>query len=188
MNIHLHFNETTKNKWLQNKKLTLNKQLLLILSGSLLLAICANIAVPFYPVPMTLQTMGVLFIAMLYGWRLGTLTVLAYLFEGTIGLPFFANGAFGLATLLGPHVGYLIGFVFSAMVSGFLVEHGWGKHYWGVFAAGIAGEIALYAIAVPVLATFIGWHHALILGLLPFILGDIIKLIGVAAALPYFRR
>lgn len=97
------------------------RNVVLMLVGSLLLAISAKIQVPFYPVPMTMQTFAVLVIGMAYGWRLGGATVLLYLAEGAAGMPVFASGA-GLAYLAGPTGGYLVGFLASAVLVGFLAD------------------------------------------------------------------
>jgi len=99
--------------------------------GTLLMAISAKINVPFYPVPMTMQTFVVLSIGMAYGWRLGGATLLLYLAEGAMGLPVFAGTpekGIGLAYMMGPTGGYLIGFVLAATIVGYLGERGWDRN------------------------------------------------------------
>lgn len=100
------------------------KKALLVLGGSALIAIAAQISVPFYPVPMTLQTLAILAIGLSFGARLGMMTVLAYLAEGAAGLPVFANGGAGLAYMAGPSAGFLLGFVAMAGIAGFAARRG----------------------------------------------------------------
>ena len=95
------------------------KNIILILSATLLLAVSSKIQVPFWPVPMTMQTFVVFIIGMSYGWRLSLFTLLAYLFEGAIGLPVFATGG-GIAYLMGPTAGYLYGMLMAAVMIGYL--------------------------------------------------------------------
>ena len=95
------------------------KKIALVLIGTLLLTISAKVKVPFYPVPMTMQTFVVVLIGITYGWKLGLTTILAYLFEGTIGLPVFAGTpekGIGISYMLGPTGGYLVGFISSVFI------------------------------------------------------------------------
>jgi biotin transport system substrate-specific component len=165
---------------------SLARNALLVLGTSFLLAIAAQVAIPlpFSPVPVTLQTLVVLLAGAVLGSRLGTLSVLAYLAQGAVGLPFFAKGSAGLAYLRGVTGGYLLGFIVVAYVVGLLVERGWGKRLNTAVGAMLLGNVILYAFGLPWLHTFLGisWHQTLIVGLYPFILGDLYK-IGLASAL-----
>ena len=166
------------------KNLSLDKQLLLILAGSALLALSAQVSVPFYPVPVTGQTLVVLMIGMAYGSRLGAATLLAYLIEGGMGLPVFANGGAGWAYLAGPTGGYLIGFVVAAFVIGLLAERGMGR---GPISAGLAmlvGTAIIYVFGVTHLSGFIGFQESIAVGVLPFLYGDVLKLIVAAVLMP----
>ena len=99
------------------------KRISIVLFGTLLLTISAKIKVPFYPVPMTMQTFVVVLIGITLGWKLGLATVIAYLFEGAIGLPVFAGTpeqGIGISYIIGPTGGYLIGFIFSVFIAGFV--------------------------------------------------------------------
>ncbi|HEY6572102.1 MAG TPA: biotin transporter BioY [Candidatus Eisenbacteria bacterium] len=156
----------------------------LILAGSALIALSAQVAIPlpFSPVPVTGQTFGVLFVASLLGRVRGTAAVLAYLAEGAAGLPVFAGAAAGPAKLLGPTGGYLAGFTLGAYVCGWLAERGWDRTPLRATTSMILGNIAIFALALPWLARFVGASNVWALGFWPFIPGDIVK-IGLAAAL-----
>lgn len=166
------------------KSLTLAHQIALVIGGSILLALSAHVKVPFYPVPMTMQTMLVLLIGMAYGSRLGFVTIMTYLAQGAIGLPVFATGA-GLAYMAGPTGGYLAGFAIAAFVVGKLAESGWGKNVATMAAAMVIGNIIIYACGVSHLSSIVGdFGRAMQLGLLPFLYGDILKIVIATGLLP----
>ena len=155
----------------------------LALLGSVLLTLSAKVQVPFYPVPMTMQTLVVLLIGMAFGARLGAATVALYLAEGAVGLPVFAGTpekGIGLAYMMGPTGGYLLGFVLAAAVAGWIVER--RRDAAGLALAVVAGSIAIYAPGVLWLARFVGLGMAIELGLVPFVWGDLLKA-GLAFAL-----
>jgi biotin transport system substrate-specific component len=168
-------------------KRSLGRDVLLVLAGSTLVALCARLSVhlPFSPVPVTGQTFGVLLVGALLGSRRGALSMLAYLGEGLAGLPVFAGGTAGIAALLGPSGGYLVGFVFAAFVTGWLAERGWDRRLGSAALAMLAGSIALYLPGLVWLAKFVGVSEVLGAGLLPFIPGDAVKLVLAALALPF---
>ena len=143
-----------------------------------------RIPLPFSPVPVTAQTFFVLLPGALLGSRLGALTVLAYLTEGLAGLPVFAGGMTGASRLLGPTGGYLLGFVVAAFVAGWLAEHGWDRRVGSALLMMLAANAAIYAVALPYLAVFVGSGNTLALGLYPFIAGDIVKTLAATALLP----
>ena len=116
----------------------------LALAGSALIALCAKISVPFFPVPLTLQTFAVFLIGLTYGWRLGGITIVLYLAEGVLGLPVFAGGKSGLIVLMGPTAGYLVGFSLAATACGWFAERGFDRSYAKLFAALLVGNILLY--------------------------------------------
>jgi biotin transport system substrate-specific component len=165
---------------------SLARNALLVVGTSLLLVLSAKIAIllPFSPVPVTSQTLVVLLAGAVLGSRLGTLSVLVYIAEGAVGLPFFAKGGAGLTYLQGVTGGYLIGFVVVAFVVGFLVERGFGRKFSTAILAMFIGEIVLYCCGLPWLKSVlkISMDKALIIGLYPFIIGDLYK-IGLASAL-----
>jgi biotin transport system substrate-specific component len=156
----------------------------LMVVGSAFLAICAQITVPLYPVPITMQTFGVLLIGMVFGPRLGAATVAAYLFEGAIGLPVYAGHSGGLPVLFGLTGGYLFGFVIAAWLVGMLAERGWDRNVFTTALAMLLGNIVLYVPGLIWLGGFIGAEGAITGGLLPFILGDLLKIALAAIVLP----
>jgi biotin transport system substrate-specific component len=166
------------------KTVTLFRWAVLILVGSLFLAACAQITVWTVPVPVTMQTFGVLVVGAVYGWRLGAATVAAYLVEGAIGLPFFAGLTGGLPILFGPTGGYLFGFVAAAAVVGRLAERGWDRNIPTMALAMLIGNVVLYVPGLLWLSTFFGWEKAIEYGLTPFILIDAVKLAASALLLP----
>lgn len=160
--------------------------LALTLVGSLFVAVMAQLAVylPFSPVPITGQTLAVLLIGMVYGSRLGALTLLAYLAEGALGLPFFAGGLGGAAVLAGPTGGYLLGFVVAAWLVGLLAERGADRRPLTTMLAFIAGNLVIYLFGVSWLSSYLGLPQALQAGVLPFLLGDALKVLLAGIALP----
>jgi len=156
-----------------------------IICGSLILGLSAQVKVylPISPVPITGQTFAVLMLAALLGSRRGVLAIFAYLAEGALGLPVFAGGI-GLAALIGPTGGYLVGFIAVAYLVGRLAEMGWDRRVSTTIAAMLAGEIVLYTFGVCWLAIMTNIRTALTVGLYPFIVGDILKVILAAAVLP----
>ena len=164
--------------------------LALILGGSLLLGLVAQIAIPlpFSPVPITGQTFGVLLIGATLGSKRGALCILTYLAEAIAGLPFFTGGASGIAALAGPTGGYLVGFVLAAYITGWLAERGWDRQLKTNLLAMVLGNIAIYALGLPWLGVLIGFDKVLALGLVPFIPGDLVKLLLAAGALPLAWR
>jgi biotin transport system substrate-specific component len=162
----------------------------IVVAGSLLVAALAQVEIRlwFTPIPITGQTLGVLVVGAALGPELGVASLLLYLAEGAIGLPFFAGGAHGwsLLALSSVYGGYLWGFVVAAALVGYLARHGWDRTLRSSIGAMFLGEAALYTVAVPWLA-FAGGvsvQKALMLGLYPFVLGDALKLLAAAGLLP----
>lgn len=162
----------------------LRRDAILILAGSLLIALTAQIEIPMWPVPITGQTFGVLLVGALLGSRRGALGVLTYLAYGFIGLPVFAGGAAGIARLFGPTGGYLLGFVATAFVVGWLSERGWDRRTLTTAAAMVVGNLVIYTFGVTWLSTFVGWETAVNVGLVRFLVGDAVKIALAGLALP----
>jgi biotin transport system substrate-specific component len=159
----------------------------LVLAFSLIIALSAQIAIPlpFSPVPVTMQTLTVLLTGLLLGSRLGALTLVAYLAEGVAGLPVFAFGTSGIAVLLGPTGGYLIGFVAAAGLVGFLAERGWDRRRSTTLLAMVLGNLAIYAFGVVWLGYYLtSLSQAIKVGVVPFLAGDAIKIALAVAVLP----
>ncbi len=160
--------------------------------GSLLLWASAKIHVPFYPVPMTMQTFVVLALGMAYGWRLGVATVLLYLAEGALGMPVFSGTpekGLGLAYMAGSTGGYLFGFILAAAASGWLAERGWDRNVATTALAMLVGNVLIYIPGLIWLGILFGWDKPILTwGLTPFILGDVTKVALASAVLPLAWR
>ena len=166
------------------------RTVILIALGTALLTVSAKINRPLPFVPMTLQTVVVLVIGAAYGWRLGGTTVIVYLAEGAIGWPVFAGPVGGLAPLLGPTAGYLVGFVAAVVVTGWLSERGWDRSVPLLFVAMGAGHIIILAAGFAWLAfgMKLGFEKAWLVGIAPFIAASVIKNALGAALVPAIRR
>lgn len=157
-----------------------------IIGGTLFLALMAHLAfhLSFTPVPITMQTFAVLLMGALLGSKRGALVIIAYLAEGAMGLPVFSTGpVMGLAALVGPKGGYLLGFVMCAFVVGYLLERGWRHNYLLTTLALVLGSVIVLVMGASWLSLYVGgFKNALVMGVYPFLIGDAIK-IGLAAAL-----
>jgi len=158
----------------------------LILIGSVVIGLCAQIAVylPFSPVPVTGQTFAVLMAGPLLGRRRAVLCVLAYLTEGLLGLPVFAMGRAGLPTLIGPTGGYLVGFAAAAYLTGALAEKQWDRRLITTALAMVLGNTVIYCAGWLWLSCLTNARTAFIAGVLPFVPGDILKIVLAVAFLP----
>jgi biotin transport system substrate-specific component len=163
------------------------RDLTLIVFGSLFVAILAQVKIPlpFTPIPLTGQTFAVLLVAAALGSKRGAATMAFYVALGALGLPVFAGGASGITYLSGATLGYLIGFVLAAYIVGLLAERGLERSVRTSLIPFLVGTLIIYACGVTWLAIVLGsFSKAVTLGLAPFIVGDIIKLIAASLALP----
>ena len=168
---------------------SLRWQVAAVLVGSALLAVASQIKVPMVPVPMTMQTFAVTLIGALYGWRLGAITILAWLAQGAMGLPVLAGGAAGLLHFAGPTGGYLVAFPIAGAVTGWLAERGWnGNRLALCFVAMLLGNALCLVIGGGWLALMIGAQKALAVGVLPFVPGAVLKSALAAATLAVLSR
>ena len=158
-------------------------KIVLAIAGSALLAVSAKVQIPFWPVPMTMQTFVVLVIGMAYGARLGAATLGLYLAEGAVGLPVFATGS-GLGYLIGPTGGYLAGFVLAANVIGLLASRGWDRSMTKTLAAMVAGTLLIFIPGILWLSTFIGIEKAVAAALTPFLLSEGLKILLAVLIMP----
>ena len=165
------------------------KNVFVALIGTILLAISSKIKIPFYPVPMTMQTLVVLFLGITLGWKLGVLTVALYLFEGIIGLPVFSGSpekGVGIVYFTGPTMGYLIGFLFTVYFAGFFK---FNKNIFIKFLQLIFSVSFIYIIGIFWLGTLIGWEKPLFqLGVQPFLLAELFKILIVLVSLSKIRK
>jgi biotin transport system substrate-specific component len=160
----------------------------LVLGGSILIALCTQVAIGT-PVPITGQTFAVLMVGALLGSRRGALSVLTYLAQGLAGLPVFAYGNSGLKAFAGPTGGYLIGFVGAAYIVGALAERGWDRRAGTTVLAMILGNVVLYACGLAWLSCLVyllgrPLGGVLSVGLFPFLPGEVVKVALAAALLP----
>lgn len=174
---------------------SLARKAAIVILGSAFMAVMTQISVPFYPVPITLQTLAVMLIGVTFGGRMAAATIALYLAEGMVGLPVFSNFGFGFAKLAGPTGGYLVGFLVAAAVMGFMADRGVTKSWLGMFATLLVGEVLIMALGFGWLASLIGAEKAFVGGVLPFLIGDAIKLVlaallakGVLAGASRFAR
>jgi biotin transport system substrate-specific component len=159
-----------------------------VLAGTLLVAAAAQIRIPlpFTPVPITGQTFGVLLVGAALGPALGASSLALYLLLGGVGLPFYSGATGGWEVAFGTTGGYLMGFIVAAWVVGALAARGWDRDPLRCAAAMVAGNIVVYAFGVPWLAWRLGAGAgtALELGMYPFLIGDALKIVLAALALP----
>jgi biotin transport system substrate-specific component len=162
-------------KSLQNQKVL--KYFLITIVGSILLTISAKVKIPFYPVPMTMQTFVVLLMGITFGWRIGVASISLYLFEGVIGLPVFAGTpekGVGLIYFTGPTMGYLIGFLFATFIAGYL---NFKTNIFFIFIKLILSVSIIYIFGILWLGNLIGWDKPLLqLGVTPFLSAELLKI------------
>ena len=177
--------ELVKN--LKQSKLT--KYVFFALLGSIMLAISSKIKIPFYPVPMTMQTLIVLVIGIGFGWKLGLTTVSLYLFEGIIGLPVFSGTpekGIGLIYFTGPTMGYLIGFLVAVYISGkFNYDNNLVKNFLKLMLA----TSFIYILGMSWLGSLIGWDKPIFqLGAQPFLLAELLKILIATLAINQIKK
>ncbi|MFZ5433873.1 MAG: biotin transporter BioY [Calditrichota bacterium] len=154
--------------------------------GNALIALSAQISImlPFSPVPITGQTFGVLLVAAALGRVRGTIAVASYLLEGASGLPVFASGAAGAMYLFGPTGGYLFAFIPAAWLTGYLAERGWTMRWLSTALTMLLGSAVILTIGTLVLSLFVGNSQAMMMGFVPFIVGDVVKIAAATLVLP----
>ena len=161
----------------KSQNLRILKYILVIFLGSILLTISSKIKIPFYPVPMTMQTFVVLFLGMSFGYKVGLATVSLYLIEGIFGLPVFSNSperGVGLSYFLGPTMGYLIGFLSACYLASYIRLN---DNYFMIFLKLIISVSTIYFLGVLWLGILIGWDKPIFeLGVMPFLLAEIFKI------------
>ena len=164
------------------------KQAALVVVGIAILAICAKIRVPMWPVPITMGTFGVLALGAAYGARLGLVTILGYMVIGMLGFDVFAGSSAetnGIAYMMGGTGGYLVGYVLATAVLGVLAARGWDRSFGWMALALLIGNVAIYVPGLAWLGTLYGWDKPILeWGLTPFLVGDVIKLALAAMLLP----
>ena len=165
------------------------RNVLMTLMGTVLLAISSKIKIPFYPVPMTMQTLVVLFLGLALGWKLGLATVSLYLFEGIIGIPVFSGSpekGVGIIYFTGPTMGYLIGFLFTVYFAG---SFNFSKNLFIKFLQLLFSVSFIYILGVLWLGALIGWEKPLFqLGAQPFLLAELFKILIVLISFSQIKK
>ena len=166
------------------------KQILLVVSASIFIALAAQIAVPIplTPVPLTLSPLAVLIVGITLGSRRGAAAAILYLLEGLSGLPVGAQGHGGPLWLIGPTAGYLYAYPFAAFIAGWFSERGWGNSIPRAFAAMLVALAVIYIGGWSWLSILAGPRAALTLGIVPFVIADLVKIAIGAALLPSAQR
>ena len=154
------------------------KYFLITILSSILLTISAKIKIPFYPVPMTMQTFVVLLIGISFGYKIGVASIILYLIEGIMGLPVFSNSpekGIGIVYFIGPTMGYLIGFIFACFMAGYFK---YSSNYFLNFFKIFLSTVIIYLFGIAWLGTLIGWDKPILqLGVYPFLLAELFKML-----------
>ena len=154
------------------------KSLFIIFFGSIILAISSKIKIPFYPVPMTMQTFVVMFLGISFGYKIALATVTLYLLEGILGLPVFSNSperGVGLSYFTGPTMGYLLGFLTASFLASLINKD---DNYFLIFLKLIFSVSTIYLLGILWLGTVIGWDKPIFeLGVMPFLLAEFFKIL-----------
>ena len=173
----------------QNTQSQIIKSFVIIFLGSAILAISAKIKIPFYPVPMTMQTFVVLFLGISFGYKIALATVGLYLLEGIMGLPVFSNSperGVGLAYFTGPTMGYLIGFLITAFVAG---KFNYANNLINNFLKLIFATSFIYILGMLWLGALIGWDKPIFkLGAQPFLLAELFKILLATFAINQIKK
>ena len=165
------------------------RNVFIALMGTVLLAISSKIKIPFYPVPMTMQTLVILFLGVALGWKLGLATVSLYLFEGIIGIPVFSGSpekGVGIIYFTGPTMGYLIGFLFTVYFAG---SFNFSKNLFIKFLQLLFSVSFIYILGVLWLGALIGWEKPLFqLGVQPFLLAELFKILIILISFSQIKK
>ena len=174
-------NDAIKIKTKENEFL---KSIFLVLSGIIFLSIMSQLIIPLYftPVPISLGSFGVILIALLYGRKLGTATVLSYVVAGSLGAPVFAG--FKTGSLFSPTGGYILGYIAAALILGFLSDKGIAKSYVKTFLSLLLASAAILVLGALVLILFVPSKNVFMIGVLPFIPGDMRKVVAATLLFP----
>lgn len=163
----------------------------LSISASFLYDLLLQLRIPVTPVPITMQTFGVFALAFFFGARKAGVSLAIYILLGIAGVGLFSNHGSGLAKFLGPSGGYIVGFLFAAIIVGYMIEKGYGRNLKSVLLCLLVGEVVIYAFGLPwlwlALPELTLWG-LLMAGLIPFIIGDALKMLGAGLLFPYLWK
>ena len=171
------------------KEIQIVKKLFLAFTATIFLALSAKISIPFWPVPMTMQTFVVMFIGVIFGWKLGLFSVFLYLFEVIIGLPVFAGTpekGLGIIYFVGPTMGYLIGFLATVFFTGYFI---FNKNFFTNFLKLLFSVSFIYIFGMIWLGALLGWEKPIFeLGAKPFLLAELFKVILLSLLITKFQK
>jgi len=163
----------------------------MVLFSIIFLAVMANIRVPLWPVPITMQTFGVFLIAFYFGSKKGFLSILSYILAGVLGFAVFSGYKSGMAAIIGPTGGYILGFLGAVFAVGYMIEKGYGRTKRSVLLCMIVGNLIIYLFGLIGLRLYFmdfSLWKILVVGLFPFLIGDAVKIIGAVALFPYLWK
>jgi biotin transport system substrate-specific component len=165
---------------------TLVMDIVLVVAGAALVTVLAQVAIPLWPVPITGQTLAVLLVGSTLGWARGAISMVLYALLGLVGLPVYSDGSHGAGVLFGATGGYIVGFIVSAALVGWLAERQWDRKVLKAVVTFVAGSVVVFAIGLPWLAVVLHTDLPTTLqyGLYPFIIGGIVKAAIAAGLLP----
>lgn len=155
------------------------------------MAVMANITIPLWPVPITMQTFGVFVVAFFFGSRKGLVSMLGYVLAGVLGLGVFAGFKSGMAAIMGPTGGYILGFLAAVFLVGYLIEKGYGRSKSSVLLCMLIGNLVIYTFGLIGLRIYFAdftWIKIFSVGLVPFLIGDALKIAGAVALFPFLWR
>ena len=169
---------------IKTKEKEFSNSIFLVLSGVIFLSIMSQLIIPLYftPVPISLGSFGVMLIALLYGRKLGTATVLSYVVAGSLGAPIFAG--FKAGSLFSPTGGYILGYIAAALILGFLFDKGIAKSYVKTFLSLLLVSVIIFVLGALVLMLFVPIKNVFMAGVLPFIPGDMLKAVAATLLFP----
>ena len=177
-------NILSNNSKIKSKEKEFLKSIFLVLSGVIFLSIMSQLIIPLYftPVPISLGSFGIILVALLYGRKLGTATVISYVAAGSLGAPIFAG--FKAGSLFSPTGGYIIGYIVAAAILGYLSDKGIAKSYVKTFLSLLLVSVIIFILGALVLMLFVPIKNVFMAGVLPFIPGDILKAVAATLLFP----
>ena len=177
-------NILSNNSKIKSKEKEFLKSIFLVLSGVIFLSIMSQLIIPLYftPVPISLGSFGIMLVALLYGRKLGTATVISYVAAGSLGAPIFAG--FKAGSLFSPTGGYIIGYIVAAAILGYLSDKGIAKSYVKTFLSLLLVSVIIFILGALVLMLFVPIKNVFMAGVLPFIPGDMLKVVAATLLFP----
>ena len=175
------------------KNIRIIKIFFIVFLSTIILALSAKVKIPFYPVPMTMQTFVVILLGIIFGWKIGLAAIFLYIFEGILGLPVFSGTpekGIGISYFIGPTMGYLIGFLISVFISGYFKFSAWSnlKSYMLTFGKLLIAVSPIYILGMMWLSNFVGWEKVFLVGAKPFLLAELFKILLLTFLIPFIVK